>query len=87
MNPKIQKVCEEIEKTKRKLADYQTRLRDLERLKIDFENADIVTLVRDMDISPEQFAALVQAFKAQSDSTAVTPMEAADDSADDSTLP
>ena len=87
MNPKIQKVSEEIEKVKRKLADYQARLRDLERQKTELEDADIVALVRDMDIMPEELTAFIQAFKARSDSMAVTPMETAADSADDSTLP
>ena len=35
MNPKIQKVSEEIEKTKRKVSEYTNRLRELERLKIE----------------------------------------------------
>ena len=52
MNPKLQKIIGEIEKTKRKLADYQSRLRELERQKTEVENADIVALVRGMDILP-----------------------------------
>ena len=63
MNPRIQKLADEIEKTKRKLADYQTRLRDLERQKTELENADIVAMVRGVDILPEQFAEFVHIFK------------------------
>jgi len=65
LNPKIPKICEEIEKTKRKLAEYTSRLRDLERQKTELENADIVSLVRDMDIQPEELTAFIQAFKGQ----------------------
>jgi len=65
LNPKIEKITAEIEKTKSKLATYQTRLRDLERQKTEIENADILAMVRSIDVAPDEFAAFVKMFKAQ----------------------
>ena len=65
MNPRIEKITAEIEKVKAKLTSYQTRLRDLERQKTEFENADILAMVRGVDVSPDEFAAFVKMFKAQ----------------------
>ena len=79
-NEKLQKIDADIIKVKAKISEYTARLRDLERLKTETENAGIVTLVRDMDISPNEFTALLQAFRAQSNSTAVTPPTMGDDS-------
>ena len=50
-NPKIEKVKTEIEKTKAKIAEYQSKLRGLERQKTEFENEQIVALVRSEKIS------------------------------------
>lgn len=60
MNPKIQKVIKEIEKTKVKLADTQSRLRELERQKTELENAEIVAMVRSRNLTESEFAALLQ---------------------------
>lgn len=60
MNPKIQKVIKEIEKTKAKLADTQFRLRELERQKTELENAEIVAMVRSRNLTESEFAALLQ---------------------------
>ena len=65
MNPRIEKITAEIEKVKAKLTSYQTRLRDLERQKTELENADILSMVRGMDVMPDEFAAFVKMFKAQ----------------------
>ena len=73
MNPKIQKISEEIEKVKRKLADYQNRLRDLERQKTELENADIVALVRGVDVLPDELIAFIKAYRGQpADTSAAT---------------
>ena len=63
MNPRIQKLADEIEKIKRKITDYQSRLRELEQQKTQLENADIVAMVRGVDIPPDQFAEFVRMFK------------------------
>ena len=65
MNPRIEKITAEIEKVKAKLTSYQARLRDLERQKTEFENADILAMVRGIDVSPDEFAAFVKMFKTQ----------------------
>ena len=78
MNPRIEKITAEIEKVKVKLSSYQTRLRDLERQKTELENADILSMVRGMDVMPDEFAAFVRMFKAQQakQSGALPDMEA-----------
>ena len=63
MNPKLQKINDEIAKLRQKVTAYQTRLRELERQKTELENADIIALVRGVDIPPDDFADFVRAFK------------------------
>ena len=59
MNPRIQKVTGDIAKLKRKITASQARLRELERQKLELENADIVAAVRSIDVPPEELAALI----------------------------
>jgi predicted nucleic acid-binding Zn-ribbon protein len=63
LNPRVQKISDEIDKTKRKITEYQSRLRELERQKTELENADIIALVRSVDIPPDQFAEFARMFK------------------------
>lgn len=63
MNPRIVKLNNEIEKMRTKIADYQSRLRDLERQKTELENADIVAMVRGVDVPPDEFAEFIRMFK------------------------
>jgi hypothetical protein len=65
LNPRIQKAISEREKLTRKVADYQTRIRELDRQILELENADIVAMVRGVDIPPDEFAAFVRMFHAQ----------------------
>lgn len=65
MATKIEKMADEIERLKMKIADYQTRLRDLERLKTEMENADIVAMVRGVDVAPDELRAFIKEFKKQ----------------------
>lgn len=65
MNARIEKIDREIEKLKRKIPEYQARLRELERQKTELENADIVAMVRGVDIPPEQLADFVRMFQEQ----------------------
>jgi len=60
LNPRIQKISEDIEKLRRKISGAQVRLRDLERQKIELENADIVAAVRSMDVPPEELQNLIR---------------------------
>ena len=64
MKAKIERVCKEIEKTKEKTKEktneQQARFQDLEKRKIEFENLDIVSTVRGMNISFADLAELLK---------------------------
>ena len=78
MNPKIPKLADEIEKLKRKISEYQTRLRETERLKTELENADIVSLVRSVGMGGDELTAFLQAYKAHLSGATVVPTETED---------
>ena len=59
MNPKIDKLANEIEKTKQKIAELQAKQRELEKQKTELENTDIVALVRSRNLSPQELAAFL----------------------------
>lgn len=61
MNPKIERVCKDIDKTKGKIGELQARLRELEKQKTELENTEIVETVRGMDISLSDLAAMLRA--------------------------
>ena len=63
MNAKIERVDKDIQKTKDKLSEFQTRLRELEKQKTELENMEIVEAVRGMDISLADLAAMIKATK------------------------
>ena len=63
MNPKIEKLEKEIEKTKTKIAEMQAKLHKLEEQKTELENTEIVGMVRGLDVSPEELATLIQAIR------------------------
>ena len=56
MNPKIDRLEKEIEKTKGKIADMQDRLRDLEKQKTELENTDYVAVARSFKLTPQELA-------------------------------
>jgi cupin superfamily acireductone dioxygenase involved in methionine salvage len=56
MNPRIEKLGAEIGRVKKKIADYQARLKGLEDQKTELENAEYVTLIRQLDMTPAQLA-------------------------------
>ena len=66
MNPKIRKIDVEYEKNAAKITELQERQRELEKLRLELENLDIIGLVRGMGLSPDQLAALIQASKTAS---------------------
>ena len=80
MNPKVERITAEIEKIRHKITNWQTRLRDLERQKVELENADIIAMVRSVDIPPDEFSSFVQIFKARqsNDGGAVPDLHTAD---------
>jgi len=63
MNPKINKVIDEITRAKAKIAELQALLPELERKRVDMENTEIIRLVRSADIAPADFPAFVAALK------------------------
>jgi len=63
MNPRIDKLKDEITKTKDKVLKGQNRLRELEKQLTDLENADIISAVRGVEIAPDELAAFVAMFK------------------------
>lgn len=63
MSAKIERVNKDIEKTKGKISEFQSRLRELEKQKTEIENMEIVDAVRGMDISLTDLAALLKAAK------------------------
>ena len=63
MNPRLQKTISEIEKTKIKVAELQTRLRELEVQRTDLENTEIITLFRSVDVAPHELADFIRAYK------------------------
>jgi flagellar biosynthesis chaperone FliJ len=69
LNPKIEKIANEIEKLRSKMSSYQNRLRELERQKTELENADIVAAVRGVDISHNELADFMRMFKEQQSGT------------------
>ena len=63
MNPKINKVTEEIERTKAKIAELQALLPELERRRVDMENTEIIRLVRSASIAPTDLPEFLEAIK------------------------
>lgn len=66
MNSKIVKINTEIDRTRARIAEFQARLRELERQKTEIENTKIVELVRGVDATPQELAAFIRAFREQS---------------------
>jgi len=73
MNPKIVKIDAEIDKIKAKISELQARLRELARQKTELENTEIVELVRDVDVTPQELAAFIRAFREQKGAPPLLP--------------
>ena len=56
MNPKIEKLAKDIEKTKAKIAEQQARLQDLEKQKTELENTDFVAVARSYHLTPQELS-------------------------------
>lgn len=59
MNPKIKKINTEYEKNAAKIAELQARQEELAKQRTELENLDIIGLVRNMGLDPDQLAALI----------------------------
>ena len=62
---KSAKIQAEIEKVKAKIAEQQTRLKELEQKKLEAENSEIVDIVRGMSVSLEELP--LDAYRAHSE--------------------
>ena len=60
MNPQIKKIDSEYEKNAAKITELQERQRELEKQRLELENLDIIGIVRNMGLTPDQLAALIQ---------------------------
>ncbi|MDL2237863.1 DUF4315 family protein [Christensenellaceae bacterium OttesenSCG-928-K19] len=65
MNPKLQRVVRDIERTTTKIAELQALLPELERQKTELENAEVIKVFRTADIAPDDFAEFIAAYRAQ----------------------
>lgn len=63
MNPKYQKVCADIAKTEKKVADLQEQLKELYDKKTELENLEIVNTVRAMVMDKDQIMAFLSTMK------------------------
>ena len=63
MNPKIQKLTEEIEKIPHRINSLEARLIELKAQKDELEKTEIVEMVRSVSATPEELAAFIRAFR------------------------
>ena len=64
MNPKIQKIIREIERTKAKIAELQALVPELEKQRTELENLEVIKAYRAASIKPEDFTAFIEAYQA-----------------------
>ena len=69
---KLDRIQRDIDKTKSKIAEMQKQLKELETLKTEQENLQIIQLVRGMNMKPEEFAAFLRSGAMQA-APAATP--------------
>ena len=72
MNPKIKKINTEYNKNAAKIAELQARQAELEKQRTELENLDIIGLVRNFGLDPDQLAAIIQANRPTQPVQAVT---------------
>ena len=63
MNPKIQKMTEEIDKITHRIKSLEARLIELKAQKDELEKTEIVEMVRSVSATPEELAAFIRAFR------------------------
>ena len=71
MNPKIEKLEKEIDRTKAKIAEMQAKLRKLEEQKTELENTDYVAVARSFHLTPQELAAFLKLRQAGSPTEAL----------------
>ena len=73
INERLQKIDDEIVKTKAKIATLTAKLRKLESEKDARKNAEFLAVLNGMKISPEELTALLQEQKEKSGNIATEP--------------
>lgn len=73
----VEKIVDEIAKTKVKINELTNRLRELEKQKIEAENFNIVELVRSMELNPDELRAFIQAHKQENANAAEADIKTA----------
>lgn len=63
MNPKVVKLKDEREKNNEKIASLQARNKKIDVMITEIENTDIVGMVRDFELSPDQLMELLREMK------------------------
>jgi len=69
MSKKKQKVILDIKKTKEKISVLQSKLRELERQKIELENTEIVGLVRSSKMNTSELSEFLKAYREKGDAS------------------
>ena len=80
---KSERISAEIARLKRKIDEYQQRLKEFERRLVDSENAEIVALVRSIDVKPNELAALLKQLRAEGITDTVLDPEESEDAYDE----
>ena len=63
---KTERIIAEIGKTKTKVAELQSKLRELERMKTEQENSEILELVRSIDVPTDELTVMLRAIREKS---------------------
>ncbi len=63
MNPKLQKVNRDIERTKAKISELQASLPGLEQQRSELEENEVIKAFRSADVAPADFTAFIEAYK------------------------
>lgn len=66
INPRIEKIDKELERNRTRIAELQTRNKDLERQRTELENAEIIAIVRGVQGvkgAPEDLSALLESLR------------------------
>lgn len=75
MTNKIQKYNAEKQKNSAKISELQSRNRELDRLITEAENTEIVALMRSENISLEDFATIIKAFRDKCGAPLIMPTQ------------
>ncbi len=63
---KLEKIDQELEKARAKAAEWQARIKELEKQRQEEENLQIVQLVRSVNLTPDALAAFLKEHKTTS---------------------